>query len=363
MANIQRRETSDGKTKYRVQVRLRGFPPETKTFDRITDAKEWAQHVETKLREGSWKSQAEARRHTFAELADAYVAHQKALGTFDPQRAHQVKFWRDRLGEFLLSRVTVGKIAGLRDALATGDTPSGEPASVGTVNRYLSALSNCLKYGVELEWLEENPVRRVKRPREPQGRVRFLEDDERARLLTACRESSDLRLYPLVVLALSTGARRGELLGLRWQDIDLEKRQATLHKTKNRERRALVLTGPAFAAIAELRQRRVVGVPWIFADRRGRRNFNEYAWREALAAARIEDFRFHDLRHSAASYLAMSGASAVEIRDALGHKTLAMTNRYAHLRESHVADVMGRMVDKFIATDTAATSQATRARE
>lgn len=354
MATIQRRETGDGKVKYRVQVRLRGYPPQSETFDRLTDAKAWGERVQAELRAGTYLPQAEARRHTFAELVEAYAANRKANRRHDSKQAHQLDWWAERLGPHFLAAITPARIGKLRDALANGDTPSGKPAAPGTVNRYLAVLRQAFAYAErELEWISTNPVRRVSKPAEPQGRVRFLDDDERARLLAACRGSSDARLYPLVLLALATGARRGELLGLRWEDVDTARGVATLHTTKNRDRRGLVLTAPALAAIADLRQRRVVGVPYIFADRRGRRSFNEYAWREALREARIEDFKFHDLRHSAASYLAMEGASSVELAAVLGHKTLAMVKRYSHLSQGHVADVVGRMADKYLSTPAA----------
>ena len=109
---------------------------------------------------------------------------------------------------------------------------------------------------MELEWLHDNVARRVRRPREPRGRVRFLSDLERQRLLAACQESTDRRLHSLALLALSTGARQGELLRLRWPDLDLQRRLAVVHHTKNGDRKALPLVDTTIAAIRQLAKAR-----------------------------------------------------------------------------------------------------------
>jgi integrase len=173
--------------------------------------------------------------------------------------------------------------------------------------------------------------------------VRFLTDAERPRLLTACQASSNRHLYPLVILALSTGARKGELVTLTWPQVDLGRALVTLHETKNGEPRSIPLTGPAVDVIRA--HAKVVRLtPLVFPRQDGRRPVDiRYAWYQALRQAGIDQFRFHDLRHSAASYLAMNGASLVEIADVLGHKTLAMVQRYAHLSEGHTRGVLDRM--------------------
>ena len=184
----------------------------------------------------------------------------------------------------------------------------------------------------------------MRRLREPRGRVRYLTDEERMRLLQACQASSNRALYPLVVLALATGARKMELLRLTWRDIDLRRAQIALEQTKNRERRALPLTGLALEEVARLAKVRRLDTALLFPRADGRQPIDiRYAWAQALHAAGITDCRFHDLRHSCASYLAMSGASLVEIAAVLGHKTLQMVQRYAHLSDAHTAGVVARM--------------------
>lgn len=187
-------------------------------------------------------------------------------------------------------------------------------------------------------------MRRVRRPRQPPGRVRYLTEEERTRLLHACQCSPNRFLYPVVVLALATGARKMELLQLTWRDVDLPRARITLHHTKSRERRALPLAGLALEEVQQLAKVRRIDTPLLFPRTDGRGPIDlRYAWAQALRAAAIQDFRFHDLRHSAASYLAMTGASIAEIAAILGHKTLAMVQRYAHLSEAHTASVVARM--------------------
>src|SRR5262249_1774400 len=139
------------------------------------------------------------------------------------------------------------------------------------------------------------------------------------------------------------GARKMELLTLTWRDVDLQRGVITLHTTKNGERRVLPLAGPAMALMRQHAKVRRPDTPPVFPRSDGRKPLDiRSVWKTALKHANIVDFRFHDLRHSAASYLAMNGASLAEIAEILGHKTLAMVKRYAHLSEVHTAGVVAR---------------------
>ena len=217
---------------------------------------------------------------------------------------------------------------------------SGAP--LYTVNRYLSALSHAFSVAVkEWGWLEDNPMRKVTKPKEPRGRVRYLGDEERGRLLEECRKSESPDLYCALVLALSTGARRMEVLGLRWGQVDFHRRAITLLETKNGEIRSLALVGHAFELMDARAKVRRIDTDLVFPGRlRGRPVDLRASFETALKRAGIEDFRWHDLRHSAASYLAMNGATLAEIAEVLGHKTLAMVKRYAHLSQAHTTRVV-----------------------
>ena len=347
MATIERRKTKDGAITYRVKIRLRGHPLETTTFERKTDAKRWAQQTEAAIREGRHFKATEAKKHTLGEVVDRYlrdVLPAKPRSEKDQKR--QLKWWKEQLGDFLLADVTPALIAEYRDKLAKGVTPRGTQRSPSTVNRYLAALSHALSIAVkEWGWLDDNPIRKVRKPKEPRGRVRFLSDDERTRLLAACKEHNNLALYAIVVLALSTGARQGEILNLTWKDVSVSRGMIVLQETKNNERRAIPLQGHALEIVKEMRTVRRIDTDLLFPSRQDPdKPLNiQNIWYGAITKADIQDFKFHDLRHSAASYLAMSGASLAEIADVLGHKTLQMVKRYAHLSEQHTAGVVARM--------------------
>jgi len=144
------------------------------------------------------------------------------------------------------------------------------------------------------------------------------------------------------VLAITTGARRGELLGLKWTDIDFQRRTATLHKTKNGDKRVLPLPTPAITELMKFRQTNGLVFPGL---RKPHRPFDPHnVFKKALEEAGIHNFRFHDLRHSAASYLVMNGATLYETGEVLGHKSIETTKRYAHLSIEHKAQLTERVM-------------------
>ena len=350
MATIQERKSADGKTKYRVIVRMKGCSPQSATFERKTDAKKWAQDTESAIRDGRHFKTVEAKKHTLQEMVDRYIENVLPLKpkTYKNQKM-QLEWWADNLGYHLLSDVTPALIAECRDKLLSETTYRKKKRSPATVVRYLAAISHVFTVaGNEWGWIEHSPVSKVKKPTEARGRVRFLDNDERAALLDACKESVNPFLYVIVVLAITTGMRQGEILGLKWKDVDLVRSCAVLHETKNGERRTVPI--PQFAAqfLIELSKVRRIDTPLVFPGKKDPlkpidiRNM----WDDAVVKAGLEDFRFHDLRHTAASYLAMNGATLAEIAEVLGHKTLQMVKRYAHLSDAHTAGVVERMSSK-----------------
>ena len=140
---------------------------------------------------------------------------------------------------------------------------------------------------------------------------------------------------------------RGELLGLCWSDVDLERRVAVLHNTKNGDRRSVPIVQEVAELLLEHGRVRRLDNDLIFASEGRDPIWPDKFWYRALKVAKIEDFRFHDLRHTAASYLAMSGATVPELAAVLGHRTLAMVKRYAHLSDQHTGAVVERMTRKF----------------
>lgn len=198
---------------------------------------------------------------------------------------------------------------------------------------------------------ESSPTSKVTKPREPRGRVRFLDEEEREKLLFACKVSSNSFLHTMVVIALSTGTRLSEIISLSWNDVDLDKGRVILYETKNGDIRQVAITGHALELLKIHDKYRRLDTDLLFPGRYPKKPIDiRSAWNAAVKRPKLEpkleDLRFHDLRHSCASYLAMNGASLSEIAEVPGHKTLSMVKRFAHLSDNHTAGVLARMNDK-----------------
>lgn len=350
MAYIQERQDKEGKFRYRVQIRVQGHPTQSKTFERKTDAKLWAQQTETSIREGRYFKLAESKKHTIGEMIDRYIRDELPSKPKNAKNTYaQLIWWKEQIGYCTLSDVTSGLIIEKRDLLARGITSRGKKRSNATVVRYLAALSHAFSTAIQWGWIEDSPTRKVSKPREERGRVRFLDDEERYRLLEACKASSNPYIYIVVVLALSTGMRASEIKNLVWRDVELERGRIVLQHTKNGERRVLPITGVALELLKELASTPKGKDDLLFPGQTNLKPMNlRFPWEQVLKSANIENFRFHDLRHCCASYLAMSGASLAEIAEVLGHKTLSMVKRYAHLSEAHTTSVVANMNKKYI---------------
>jgi len=323
-------------------VRRKGYEEQVATFRKLSEARCWAQKTEAAVLEGKYFS-AKSNRHTLNDLIDRYsreILPHKARLTAKYQ-TQQLAWWREQFGHCRLSELTPESISVKMATLS-------EERGNATIRRYLAVLGHALNVAVkQWQWLDENPMRRVTKPPEPRGRVRFLSDDERERLLQACRESRSPYLYTVVVLALSTGARKMELLGLEWCQVDFIRGAIHLEETKNGERRVLPLTGHALGLMQQHASGRRVDTNLMFPSRSGAKPiYIRDAFEAAVQRAGISDFCFHDLRHSTASYLAMSGCSLAEIAEILGHKSLEVTRRYAHLSEGHTRKVIAEMNTK-----------------
>lgn len=358
MATIEKCIQSDGAISFRAKVRLKGQPYQYASFNRLTDARQWTQSTEAAMREGRHFKCSEAKKRTLAEAIDRYIKEElpkKAKG--GANQTAQLAWWRKVLGAYTLADVTAPRVTECRNRLlqepkkpkSKKPDPDAVPGlrTPATVARYLAALSHVFTIAMkEWGWMDANPMAKIKKPKEPRGRERFLSDGERQRLLDSCKSLSK-PLHSIVVLALSTGMRRGEVMTLRWSQVDFGRKRITLFKTKNGEVRVLPLMGFASELLAELSKVRKIDCDLVFFGTEIGRPFDlQKPWYAAIKAAQIEDFKFHDLRHSAASYLAMNGASLLEIAAVLGHKTLAMVKRYAHLSDLHTERVVEKMNGK-----------------
>lgn len=308
MATIQTRKRKNGKTTYRVMVRRSDAPPLYKSFPTKHEAMKWATQLEDDLERGRYGMVVAAQTHTVADMIDRYLQVEFPRKPRQPKDVkHHLAWWKSQLGARKLVALNRAAIVEMRDKLASETTVRGRLRAPATVNRYLAALSVVLTAACrDWEWVELSPMQRVRKLREPRGRVRYLSDAERTALLDACQHSPNPYLLPIVVLALSTGMRRGEIMSLTWYDVDLDRRRIVLQHTKNGERRTVPLVGKAhelLAAHAATKGGATLLWPSETPGLEHQPKDITKAWRAAIEEAKLEDFRFHDLRHSAASYL------------------------------------------------------------
>jgi len=204
-----------------------------------------------------------------------------------------------------------------------------------TVNRELAFVKRLFAVAMENGLVDRNPAKPVKFLREPSGRVRFLSDEEEV----ALRAKVGKKDWPVIAFALNTGLRRGEQFNLRWDNVNLANRVLTIPRSKHGGSRHVQLNDTAMAILRALPSR--FHSRWVFPSATGKspmsaNNFRYRVFEPAVRDAKVEDFRWHDLRHTFASRLAMGGVDLNTIRELMGHKTLAMTLRYTHLSPTHL---------------------------
>lgn len=354
MATIEVREGATGK-RYRVRVRILGERDRTKTFTRKTDAEAWGKATETDLSRGVYVPTGDDRRRTVADLIDKTIAEHlptKANGKSAHSVARQLQWWRTELGTLTLDKLTPGRIAEARLTLRKRRTRTGTCITPATVNRFLAALSVATKWAwKELRWLRSNPVLEVTKGPESAGVIRFLSDDERKALLDAARADLDPNIYAAIVLALCTGLRAGNLRSLTWADVDFDRAAICVRETKNGDGRWVPLVGPAYKVLKSHHDRDPTGEGWVFksATRDVPAAISAAPWQRVRAAAGLvgpKSLRFHDLRHTAATYMHESGASTVAIAAALGHRTLVMAKRYAHQSDRFTREVLAKAAER-----------------
>ena len=333
-----------GKISWRVRIRRNHLPVLSKSFPNKTEARQWASTTEAALVEGRLNTGAAFKKYRVGDVFDLYEDDIVKRLKDSYNRIAHLSFWRAEIGSTLLHELSSYEIRTAREKLRATKSDS-------TTNRYLASLSAALSFAVtELEWIDKNPALKVKKLNEPRGRTRFLSDSERERLLQA---STSLPKYPemqiIILIALTTGMRRGEILNLRWTDCDFKLRRLIIRDSKNNESRSVPLADITLNALRKWGKVRPLDANALVFPSHVSANPShlfeiDHAWQLIRAKAGLKDFRFHDLRHTAASYLAMSGAGLREIGDILVHKSISMTKRYSHLTEDHKHRTVSKMV-------------------
>lgn len=329
---------------YQVKIRRRGFPQISRSFDTAKQAQAWARKYEADMDRGAFEDPTKARKVTLAKVLKDYVVDVAPTKKGYAAEQSRVRvLLRDPIAQFSLGHITSEQIKQYikrRMAVVCGSTVNRELALLSRVFTY--ARADC---GIPLP---HNPLKGVTRPKNNAARDRRLlpgeeerlvaelsvapERDERGRFVQGRR---NIWLLPLVLLALETAMRRSELLAIRWQDVDLERRAIRLRTSKNGSGRAVPLSTTAVRILQDL-PRSIDGRVFPISI-----NAVKCIWPRVVEAAGLVDFHFHDLRHEATTRLFEKGLQVMEVATITGHKDLRMLMRYTHLFPSDLARKLG----------------------
>lgn len=210
-----------------------------------------------------------------------------------------------------------------------------------TINRELACLKTIFNKAIEWGKAYNNPVRKIKFFPENNRRLRYLTKEEIKTLYDACCD----HLKPIIMVAITTGMRKSEILNLKWEDVDFHQRIIYLIDTKNNEKREIPMNDAAFDTLLKVKKHS--NSPYIFCNNDGKPYTDiKKGFYAALRRSGIKNFRFHDLRHTFASHLAMAGVDLHTIKELLGHKDIKMTQRYAHLSPDHKRSAVNTLCNK-----------------
>lgn len=358
MGSIREITKKDGSKSYHAEIRLRGHPTERENFRTRSLAKKWIQDTESAIRDGRHSNTAESKRHTVGELIDRFVSQWLPKNPKGQSKQTALLFWwKNRLGHLLLADLTSKVIAEGRDVLLCETTIRKKLRSSSTVNRYLAAFSKALSVAVnEWGWLDGSPMRKVSKPKEAPSRDRYLSVEEKTRFLESCKISENPYLYDLARISMLTGMRFSELAKLRYEDIDFNHGTITLRDTKNGDCRVLPLTSAVEGIIKKCRTFKEGANGMIFKPERINNKKGvvsvRHSFKKALELAGIKNFRWHDLRRTAGSYLAMAGATQGELMEILGHRSYAMTKVYAKFNQKHLKNILENSSDTLVNQST-----------
>jgi len=300
---------------------------ESARSDKFKEAEALLTKRRQSVRDGKLPEVKRIGNHSFGELTEEYLKWAERQRGYRQKRL-VVNQLKDRFCQYPLRRIDTRTLEGYQsEKLQAGKKPA-------TVNRHIATLKHMIHKAVDWDMVEEETLKRVRKAKlleENNRRLRFLSHEEAQALINAC----DDHLKPVVIMALNTGARKEEILGLKWDNVDLKHGFILLDQTKNGERREVPINQTLRGTLGRIVRR--VDVPYVFYDAKtGKRYSNlRRSFESACKRAKIRDFRFHDLRHSFASQLVMAGVDITTVKELLGHKTLTMTLRYAHLAPSH----------------------------
>ncbi|WP_250439856.1 site-specific integrase [Caballeronia sp. AZ1_KS37] len=335
MPTITHRPTNAESKRWQAKIRRKGFPSQTQSFATKADAEAWARKIEAEYDKGHTIDQRDARELILGDALRRYLREVTPLHKGAATESYRIKqLLKHPICQYSLANLTRTAVTAYRDhrvKSVSGSTARKEMQIMALVVDHA-----CRDWGV---YLAENPLRKVRLPKENKSRERRLNPGEESRLLIECQAARAPYLLHAVIVAIETGMRQSEMLGLTWERIDFNKRVARLPETKNGEGRAVPLTHRACAALQAMRNVRLYAwtqhctegpFSWVDAT------VIRHAFMRARDKAGMRDLRFHDLRHEATSRLFEKGLNTMEVASITGHKTLSMLRRYSHLSMDHL---------------------------
>ena len=290
--------------------------------------------------EGRYLDVKTETKTTFEELAARYEETFKHQRSFDRAKRGFIKTLKARFSGRMLSSLTYYDCEAFLTERRNTPTRGGKPRTESTLNKEVGTLRHMLAKAVSWGFLERSPFSRGEslHLKENNQRLRFLNEEEAERLVAKCSD----HLRPIVLCALNTGMRKGEILALKWEDV----RNGFIYvrKSKTDEARQIPINDTLAEMLKGLRVKNQLQSPYVFCIKSGGKLTNigsvQRSFERARKKADIDDFRFHDLRHTFASWLVMRGASLKVVQELLGHKSLTMTLRYSHLAEAHKVEAV-----------------------
>lgn len=312
--------------KWQAKIRKKGYPAQSNTFDTKAKAERWARHIESEMDSGIFVSTSEAEQTTLAELFKRYEEEVLPSKKSHRRVKSNIKKINEHIGFYPLTKLTPKVISAYRNERL-------KEVSGDTVRKDLLLISRTLKHAQQ-EWEiylpRGNPIASIKVPNQAKGRERRLQPGEETKITKAAQEYGG-ELEHIILFALETGMRRGEISELQWKDIDLKKRTATLWDTKNGDNRIVPLSSKAITLLKSLPKNNKAHVFSMRPDSITR------AFNRVCERTKIEELRFHDLRHEATSRFFEMELSIMEVSSITGHKDLSMLKRYTHLKAEDLA--------------------------
>lgn len=343
MASFQKKIGRDGTVSWSAQVRKKHIR-EFRTFSSYADAKDWAAEIESEIARGVYVRRAESEKTTIAQVCERYRNEiLPGLRGSKPDNSRLLNI-EERIGGLPVATVTSSVLASYRDARLREVSRQSVIHELNLINRLLKACQ--LDFGISLP----SGIPQVRKPQKPTGRDRRVDQLE---IDAICAASKSGELASIIILAIETGMRRGELAEAKRDNLDIRRRTLKLVDTKNGESRVVPLSSKAIAVLESLPARldgRIFGVradsisqafERAVARARSLYELERKAMKKTPVAGWLADIRFHDLRHEATSRLAEKVPNLVELAAITGHKDLQMLKRYYHPRAEDLAKKLG----------------------